>query len=173
MIIDGIKIGPGKLFLGDEKIAGVEGGRLVLDKRRKEMERRMKKTGYITLYHFCTAHDIRSILQSGLTKGCTPIWENGRLRAERRTQWLTADSDPSRQSWNTQHALGYSRTAYRLTVRIPYGYRKKLIPAAQFIARYPEENAGLVRDWPGSDSWYVFCGVIPPAWIEGHRKINS
>lgn len=126
---------------------------------------------YITLYHFCAEQDIRSIVQNGLTKGCTPIWENGKLRAESRTQWLTSDGAASRQSWNTRRVLPYSRTAYRLTINIPYSYRKKLVPASEFMARYPAENASLVTGWPGSENWYVFTGIILPKWIAGHKKI--
>lgn len=131
------------------------------------------KGGYITLYHFCAAHDLRSILDSGITEGCTPIWEGGQLWAERKTQWLTADNDPGHQSWNTRQILPYSRTAYRLTVNIPYSYRKKLFQAKEFIERYPEENASLVADWTGSENWYVFLGTIPPAWIVGHKKMQG
>ena len=133
----------------------------------------MKPGRKITLYHFCAAHDLRSILENGITEGCTPIWEAGKLRAERNTQWLTADSDPNRQSWNTQRALPYSRTAYRLTVNIPHSHRKKLIPAREFMERYPSENAGLVEGWLGSAYWYVFCGRIPPSWIVGYRNTGG
>lgn len=133
----------------------------------------MKPGRKITLYHFCAAHDLRSILYGGITEGCTPVWEEGRLRAERKTQWLTADGDPGHQSWNTRQVLPYSRTAYRLTVNIPHSHRKKLLQAKDFMERYPEENAGLVTDWPGSESWYVFLGTIPPAWIAGHRHTEG
>jgi len=123
------------------------------------------------LYHFCAAHDLRSILANGLTEGGTPIWENGKMRVVWNTQWLTADKDPARQSWNTRHILPYSRTAYRLTIMIPFNRRKKLIPAIEFISRFPEENASLVTDWPGSENWFVFLGTIPPTWIVGHKKM--
>ena len=73
----------------------------------------------ITLYHFCAAHTLQSILDSGLTLGCTPIWEDGKLRVEEKTQWLTLDGASSRQSWDTRIVLPYSRTAYRLTIVIP------------------------------------------------------
>ncbi len=137
------------------------------------MNTKKKQGKPITLYHFCAAHDLRSILDSGLTEGCTPIWENGKCRVERNTQWLTADKEPSRQSWNTRHVLPYSRTAYRLTVTIPYSHRKKIIPAKDFMAQYPEENASLVTGWPGSENWFVFRGIIPPAWIVGHKRMEE
>ncbi len=138
-----------------------------------EGERKNVKGRYITLYHFCAAQDISSILGTGLTKGCTPIWENGKLHAERKTQWLTTDKEPGRQSWNTRHVLPYSRTAYRLTINIPSSYNKKLVSAKSFIEQYPAENASLITGWPGSENWFVFRGIIPPSWIVGHKKMEE
>lgn len=127
---------------------------------------------YITLYHFCAGFDVRSILSSGLSKGMTPIWENGKFHTERKTQWMTEDGAPGRQSWNTQNLLPYSRTEYRLTIRIPFSHRKKLVRAGDFMAQYPKENAGLVANWPGSEHWFVYRGTIPPAWIVGCKKME-
>lgn len=127
----------------------------------------------IILYHFCAARDVRSVLREGLTKGMTPIFKDGEPRMMQRTQWLTADKDPERQSWNTRHLVQYSRTAYRLTVSIPYSRRKKLVKATEFIKILTEENAALVRDWAGSESWYIFFGNIPPEWILGFDKMKE
>lgn len=130
----------------------------------------------ITLYHFCAAHTLQSILDSGLTLGCTPIWEDGKLRVEEKTQWLTLDGASSRQSWDTRIVLPYSRTAYRLTIVIPYNHRKKLIRAPDFMAQFPgEENQSLIEGWAGSECWYIFRfrGIIPPAWIVGHKRTGE
>ena len=133
-----------------------------------------KKAGAaIVLYHFCAARDVRSIMENGLTKGLTPVFEDGALRFEHGTQWLTAEKDPAKQSWHTHTLVSYSRTAYRLTVSIPHSHRKKLHKAAEFIRQFPEENAGLVNDWEGSASWYVFQGTIPPAWIVGVQRTEA
>lgn len=128
----------------------------------------------ITLYHFCAAHTLQSILDSGLTLGCTPIWEDGKLRVEEKTQWLTLDGASSRQSWDTRIVLPYSRTAYRLTIVIPYNHRKKLIRTPDFMAQFPgEENQSLIEGWAGSECWYIFRGIIPPAWIVGHKRTGE
>lgn len=135
------------------------------------MIKRSKAGSPITMYHFCAAHTLQSILDSGLTLGCTPIWDSGKLRVEERTQWLTQDGAAGRQSWDTRITLPYSRTAYRLTINIPYSHRKKLIRAANFMVQFPDaENRDLIEGWAGSEYWYVFRGIIPPAWIAGHRK---
>ena len=133
----------------------------------------MKQSGKITLYHFCAAKDVKAIRESGLTLGMTPIWTGLRLELFHRTQWLTKERDPDKQSWNTHNLVSYSRTAYRLTIDIPGSHKKKLIPAWEFIGRLPPENAGLVRDWPGSDMWYVFQGKIPPGWIVGCTRTEA
>lgn len=129
----------------------------------------MGQKRYITLYHFCADFCLSSILKNGLTMGSTPIFENGSLRVEGGTQWLTKDGNPDRQSWNTQSTLPYSRTARRLTINISYSHRKKIVPAHDFMAQYPAENAGLVDGWAGSEHWFVYRGKIPPGWIVGHR----
>lgn len=133
-----------------------------------------KNAGHpIVLYHFCAAHTLTRILEEGLTKGMTPVWEAGALRMEHGTQWLTAEKDPRRQSWHTYNLVNYSRTAYRLTISIPYSHRKKLAKAADYIRRFPPENAGLIDDWEGSAAWYVYTGTIPPAWIIGHTRTEA
>ena len=133
----------------------------------------MKRSGKITLYHFCAAKDVKSIRENGLTLGMTPILTGQKLELVRGTQWLTKERDPGKQSWHTYNLVSYSRTAYRLTIDVPGSHRKKLIPAREFIERFPLENAGLVRDWPGSDMWYVFTGEIPPGWIVGCKRMEK
>ena len=93
----------------------------------------MKRSGKITLYHFCAAKDVKSIRENGLTLGMTPIVTDGKLDMIFKTQWLTRERNPDKQSWNTHTLVSYSRTAYRLTVDIPGSHKKKLIPAREFI----------------------------------------
>lgn len=131
------------------------------------------KGKYITLYHFCAEFCVRSILENGLTMGITPIWEGNNLHIEKKTQWLTSDGAPDHQSWNTKHLLPYSRTAYRFTINIPYSHRKKLILAKDFVAQCAAENASLVLGWSGSENWYIFQGIIPPAWIVGYKRMEG
>lgn len=124
----------------------------------------------MTLYHFCAAHMLKSILAEGLTEGMFPHFEGEKFEPIPRCQWLTADPDPKKQSWATRVYINYSRTAYRLTVNIPDSYRKKLVRAADFVKEMSEEDQRLVTDWPGSENWYIFRGKIPVKWIVGcHR----
>jgi len=132
-----------------------------------------KRGAPIILYHFCAAQDVGAILREGITKGVTPVWKGDELRFLENTQWLTEEKDPARQSWNTQHVVNYSRTAYRLTVSIPHSHRKKLIVATEFVKALPEENASLTADYPGSEHWYVFRGRILPEWIIGKTKTEE
>lgn len=81
----------------------------------------------MVLYHFCAKRFLSGILRDGLTRGGTPIIEGGMMRIQMGHQWLTAEKDPRKQSWNTHNLISYSRTAVRLTVRIPDSYQKKLV----------------------------------------------
>lgn len=119
------------------------------------------------LYHFCTAESAEKILRDGITEGLTPIWNGGELILDRPAQWLTREPDARKQSWNTKTLIADDRTAYRLTVRIPESYGKKLYRASAYIKQFPKENWDLVFDWGGSEQWYVYRGKIPPRWIIG------
>lgn len=117
------------------------------------------------LYHFCAAHMVASILKNGLTLGqCTIFYPMGEKLIPK-CQWLTSESDPEKQSWATARLIQYSRTAYRLTIEIPYQAQRKLHRAADFIMQYPLEARGLVIGWEGSENWYIFKGIVPPEWI--------
>lgn len=137
------------------------------------MKTKKKKPGpAITMYHFCAARDVRAIVAEGLTKGMTPMEKDGMVGLIQGTQWLTADKDPARQSWNTNTLVPYSRTAYRLTINIPHSHRKKLVTAAEFAKELPPNNMGLL-DWPGSEHWHIYLGNIPPAWIVGVQRTEA
>lgn len=122
----------------------------------------------MVLYHFCAKHFLPGILLDGLTLGSTPVFENGLLRLEIGQQWLTAEKDPEKQSWNTHNLVTYSRTAVRLTVRIPDSYRKKLVKATDLAKTLPPEGRYIITDYDGSDAWYIYKGRIPPKWIVGY-----
>lgn len=125
------------------------------------------------LYHFCAAHMKSAILQNGLTLGSYPI-QGKPLKDWPKCQWLTKDRDPKRQSWATRNLISYSRTAYRLTVKIPDNYgRKKLQSAEQFVAELLEEDRKPVTEYPGSKNWYVYLGHIPPKWIVGCKCMEE
>lgn len=126
----------------------------------------------MTLYHFCAAHMMPAIMKEGLTLGKYPIigaapddWP--------KTQWLTRDLDPRRQSWATHTLVSYSRLAYRLTIQIPDSHRKKLVKAADYAKQLPAHDRLLVTEWAGSDSRYVYLGNIPPKWIVGCHRMKE
>lgn len=124
----------------------------------------------MTLYHFLAAHMVEAVKRDGLTMGIFPIFDGADLTIIKNCQWLTADKNPNNQSWATSVTLPYSRTAYRLTVNIPFSRRKKLVKASDFVERLPETARELVDAWEGSDQWYVYLGPIPAKWIVGCKK---
>ena len=125
------------------------------------------------LYHFCAAQAVPSIMRYGLTLGMLPLYELTGYSLEPNYQWLTVEKDPKKQSWTEYNMVPYSRTAYRLTIRIPDSYRKKLIRATELVKGLRENQRHIVDDWAGSDAWYVYHGRIPPEWIIGKQRCES
>ena len=127
----------------------------------------------MVLYHFCAAHMKSAILKNGLTLGLYPI-QGKRPEDWPKCQWLTKDPEPEKQSWATRNLLSYSRTAYRLTVKIPDNYcLKKLQSAEQFVAGMSEADRKPITEYPGSENWYVYLGRIPPKWIIGCKRMGK
>ena len=127
----------------------------------------------MVLYHFCAKRFLPGILRDGLTKGGTPIIENGIMRLQMGHQWLTAEKDPRKQSWNTHNLVTYSRTAVRLTVNIPDSYRKKLVNATDLVKTIPPEGRYIITEYAGSEAWYIYKGRIPPKWIVGYELMKE
>ena len=127
----------------------------------------------MVLYHFCAKRFLPGILRDGLTLGGTPIIEGGMMRFQMGHQWLTAEKDPRKQSWNTHNLVSYSRTAVRLTVSIPDSYRKKLVKATDLVKTLPQEGRYIITDYAGSEAWYIYNGRIPPKWIVGYELIKE
>lgn len=125
------------------------------------------------LYHFCAAHMKDSIMNCGLTLGGFPLLSDGQYQLIPRCQWLTAESDPRKQSWATKHLIDYSRTAYRLTIDIPSSYHKKIVLATDFVKDMSGEAKQIVTEWAGSDKWYIFRGIIPAKWIIGCHAMEG
>ena len=123
------------------------------------------------LYHFCAAHLLADIKREGLTLGKLPLIERGPERHIDYTryvegyQWLTAEPDPKKQSWATQIHIRYSRTAYRLTVKIPLNRLRKLHKAVNFVRHLKAEQRHIVENWAGSEDWYMYRGTVPSQWI--------
>ena len=95
------------------------------------------------------------------------------MRLQMGHQWLTAEKDPSKQSWNTHNLISYSRTEVRLTVSIPDSYRKKLIKATDLVKTLPQEGWYIITDYAGSEAWYIYKGRIPPSWIVGYELMKE
>ena len=127
----------------------------------------------MVLYHFCAKCFLPGILRDGLTKGGTPIIEDGMMRLQMGHQWLTAEKDHRKQSWNTHNLISYSRTAVRLTVSIPDSYRKKLVKAADLVKTLPPDGRYIINDYAGSEAWYIYKGRIPPKWIVGYELMKE
>ena len=126
----------------------------------------------MVLYHFCAAHMIPSIMKHGLTLGQWP--RIGELHKNwPKCQWLTKDPNPKNQSWATRRLVSYSRTAYRLTVKIPDSHHRKCVKATDYIKDLPDYEHSLITEWDGSENWYVYTGNIPPKWIVGCRKMEG
>ena len=127
----------------------------------------------MVLYHFCARRFLPGILRDGLTLGGTPIIEGGMMRLKMGHQWLTAEKDPRKQSWNTHNLISYSRTAVRLTVSIPDSYRKKLVKATDLVKTLPPEGRYIITDYAGSEAWYIYKVRIPPKWILGYELMEE
>lgn len=56
----------------------------------------------MVLYHFCSARDVKPILEQGVTRGMLVLPTLTGYSMRSRWQWLTADPDPAHQSWATQ-----------------------------------------------------------------------
>jgi hypothetical protein len=119
----------------------------------------------MTLYHFCPEHLLAGIKKKGLALGQFPLLGDGHTTFIDGYQWLTAEPDPNKQSWATREILPYSRTAYRLTVNVPPSRHRKLKKATEFIKTLSPADRGIVEDWPGSDMWYIYRGIVPAKWI--------
>lgn len=126
------------------------------------------------LFHFCSEQHVRNILQAGISWGRIPVykenWDGSHaIEFIKGFQWLTDDSDFTRQSWATQHIIEYDRTAFRLTVEIPKKRRKYLIhwKSDNSFSNMAEE----LNKFEGSDHWWIYAGNIKVKWIkEVNRK---
>ena len=123
------------------------------------------------LYHFCAAKHIKSILRQGLTKGALAAPTPTGFRIYYGYTWLTVDPDPNKQSWATQNAIKYDRTAWRLTIEIPVTECGKLYSRFGITTLFPACD-GLFRGFAGSENWRVFHGRIPKEWIKEAKEVH-
>jgi hypothetical protein len=131
----------------------------------------------MTLYHFTSLKHIRGCLAEGLTKGHVPTQlEPPELASG--WQWLTTD-ESFQQSWNTMTNLDYDRTAYRITITLPYYAAGKVYrwekKGPKLCKRSTYETLSSQGD---PENWRLFKGTLHPQWMvdvtakEGHPAIE-
>lgn len=126
------------------------------------------------LYHFCANKHIKAIHHKGLTIGAVVVMHPFGWEMHSGWIWLTMDPDPKHQSWATSKLIGYSRTAWRLTIEIPDAIiGDRLYDRARLTALYPETEEQLFEGWPGSDDWRIWHGTIPPKWITKFERMEA
>lgn len=119
----------------------------------------------MTIYHFCAKRHARRILREGLTRGALSIpMDRGFLMIQGWT-WLTLCGNPNAQSWATQNAIDYDRTAYRLTIELPDEVIPNLYDRERLVKEFPCSDV-LFEGWDGSENWRVLKGRIPREWIK-------
>ena len=118
------------------------------------------------LYHFAAAHMLNGIQAEGLTRGSIPRFDaHGKpVVLCLGWQWLT-DNPAWEQSWNTRTFVPYSRTAYRIEVRVPKSAHTRLKRWLDICGGFGPWTADILNNGYTPEEWFVFCGRIPPAWF--------
>jgi hypothetical protein len=115
------------------------------------------------LYHFCPEWMLDSILKEGLTKGKMLLNDNPPSFRDN-MQWLTINKDFD-QSWNKYSTLPYSRTDYRLTIKLPN--RNNLFNwKFQGYQLTSNEMYDVLSSFGDPENWYVYNGVIKAKLIK-------
>lgn len=119
------------------------------------------------LYHFCSKRHVKKILREGISKGGVYLPRPGDAKSIELFygyQWVTLDSDPGGQSWNTREIVRYNRTDYLLTLEIPKDCEDRIMDRDALEKEIPGSRQ-LFDGWPGSENWRVYHGWILPEWI--------
>lgn len=119
----------------------------------------------MTIYHFCARRHVRRILREGLTRGALSIPMGRGFLMMQGWTWLTLCGNPNVQSWATQNAIDYDRTAYRLTIELPDEAIPNLYDRDRLEKEFPG-SALLFDGWAGSENWRAYKGRIPLEWIK-------
>lgn len=136
------------------------------------------------LYHYTAKEYLPLILAEGLTRGDVPTSPTEGMNAV----WLTSDSaadghgltdgreltDREKQMAGiapTQSARFPNKRAIRLQVRIPQGDRNLMVWSKWARKRLNPDWYRILDEAGGgkSQSWYLYWGTVPPAWIAGIR----
>jgi len=123
----------------------------------------------LTLYHFCADKHVKNILKQGLCRGgVIELGPRGMVSLHTGWIWLTTNGDAKAQDWEGRVLIPYSRTAWRLTVEIPEKETDRLYDRERLLKIYP--GAATLFETPGSESYRVYRGSIPKAYIKEARK---
>lgn len=124
-------------------------------------------------YHYTAKRFIEGIKREGLTKGVTPIIDNGKLLFLQNNQWITKNRNPEQQLWAIPQKISYSRREVRLKINIPKPYLKYIITMEDFVNRFKDFLPDSFNDFPEeSKDWFIYHGQIPYSWIEEYRIIG-
>jgi hypothetical protein len=114
------------------------------------------------VYHFTARHLLAGCLNEGLTKGMIPLFDDvGNPYVAPGWQWVTTNPNWD-QAWDSGTTLPYSRTAHRLTVKVPKAHGWRLHRWRRVVPGYMAEVLGAEGD---PENWLLFHGRIKPAWI--------
>jgi hypothetical protein len=115
-----------------------------------------------TLYHFTGQVYLPALLRDGISKGDVATEPNRGFNAP----WLTSNPHLDEQRWGTGSTL--NKTAVRCTVEIPEG-DDALWSWDRLVREYeiPDYWVNAMTTGLGEkpEHWYIYMGVIPPAWI--------
>lgn len=124
------------------------------------------------MYHFCAEQHVKKILKEGLTKGgVVEFGPKNTMKLHTGWIWLTSNGLRQFQKWEGKILIPYSRTAWRLTIHIPYVEMHRLYDREKLLKIYP--GAEELFRVEGSRSWKVFRGQIPKEWILEAEAMNQ
>lgn len=114
------------------------------------------------LYHFTSKYHVDGCLEHGIKFGMIPEKMGSLVAVIHGYQWLTTNPDFI-QSWCEGGSLGYDRTEYRLTVKIPKKKQKNLLIWLDNCHDY--KLAGVLNSFGDPENWRLYHGEIPKHWI--------
>ncbi len=118
-------------------------------------------------YHFTGLHSIQHIQANGLTKGLLPwnLDREGNATFRRGFQWLTTNPNWT-QAWCLNGHLPFPKNAYRITVCVPFLYRRRVFAWLELCRRCLPDSAEEINRTGGDvENWHVYAGAIRPEWF--------
>lgn len=130
-----------------------------------------KEIGDATFYHFTSRFHIKKCLKFGITKGILTRFIDNKFVLHKNCQWLTTNSDPVAQSWNTQINIKYDRCEYRIKLKIPKKHINKLINWNNYSKNKKEYDC--LNSFKGKEDWFIYLGPIPTGWFKKTEKVGK